>query len=273
MPFRSRRRSSRRFVRTSRRRISFKRRRHARRGGRRSLAIRDFKSVAREFLWGSISVATGTTPTPNIVTPGQSLPFAPVVGVANGWQLGINTKFKLTDMPASFVTYVREFDYFKIVNVTLKFKPRWNNVNMVNVGTSANGPTTAPRCFFHTQHDEQRIELEVPASSDDIMKYPDHTIYDLSQQRMYHLKPNTMMTTSSTAGSIASSFLTPGFRKWQSTLLNSAGSPGFTDPDYYGLQAWLEWQNPPEASPTPGENEAVIDIFATYTVQMKEHHE
>lgn len=177
-------------------------------------------------------------------------------------------------MPATFITYVREFDYFKINKITLKFKPRWDNVNMGTAATLT-GPLSAPRLYMHTQHDNERVDLEVPTSGDDIMKYPHHTIYDLTKQRMYHFKPNTMMTSTTQGGSTGpgTSALTPGYSKWQSTIFNSAGIPAFTDPDYLGIQAWYEWQNPPLTNTTPGNNDSVIDIYATYTVCMKEHHE
>lgn len=270
MPFRSRRRGSRRSGPKSRMSRGRSTRRTTRgRRGLRSQAIRDYKCVTREFLWGSISVVSGATPTPTIVTPAQTVPFVPATGVANGWQLGVNHLFHLTDMPASFVTYAREFDYFKIKGITLKFKPRWDNVNMGTAATLT-GPLSAPRVYAHSQHDQTRINSEIPTSGDDIMRYPTHTIYDLTKQRMYHLKPNTMVATATGSTDIVPYSFTPGYNKWQSTVSNG---DVFTDPTYFGIQTWMEWQNPPLTNTTPGNNDSVIDIYATYTVCMKEHHE
>jgi len=110
-----------------------------------------------------------------------------------------------------------------------------------------------------TVHDVAEL-ANTPASKNDLLKQENHTIYDLTQQRMYHIKPNTTVAIENADGTQSSNQIQ--WNKWQ----NSAGLGAATDQTtWQGLQLWMEWYNP-----TPGQ---LIDIYATYTVSMRKLQE
>lgn len=274
-------RSRRRNVKTMRK--TFKRASRPRRGRRSSRAVNIRKAhtkMTREFLWGSLYLAQdGTTASPYIATPDNlgsqtASPLVKVSGSVATYALGNSQAFSLQDLPPGDVDLVRMFNFYKVDSVTLKFKPRWNNTgqDVSNAeGAMDGGGGGAPRLYMHTQRDAFKIANDTP-TLDYILAYGDHTIYDLSKQRLYHIKPSTTQSAAFNQGGSyigANATERPTFGKWFAT---STGTTLATNEiQYLGLQYFIEWENPPlptvvSATTTIGTQ---IDIFATYTISMK----
>jgi len=131
--------------------------------------------------------------------------------------------------------------------------------NQAQTGANISFTTNAPRLFMSTVHDVAEL-ANTPTGKNDLLKQENHTIYDLTQQRMYHLKPNTTVAVENADGTQSSNQIQ--WNKWQ----NSAGLGLATaQTTWQGLQLWMEWYNP-----TPGQ---FIDIYATYTVSMRKLQE
>lgn len=148
------------------------------------------------------------------------------------------------------------------MQIALKFKPRTTCIDNSGVIASAGAsPTsfTAPRLFLTTNHDVDELAI-VPTSKNDILKQENHTIYDLSTQRMYHLKPSTSVLVENAAGGSSSNQIQ--WNQWQSNAVTGGATAQTL---FQGLQCWMEWYTPIPA--------VVIDIYATYTVSMRKLQE
>lgn len=148
------------------------------------------------------------------------------------------------------------------MQIALKFKPRTTCIDSSGVIATGGGAPisfTAPRLFLSTNHDVDELAT-VPTSKNDILKQENHTIYDLSSQRMYHLKPSTSVLVEN-AGSTSSSNQIQ-WNQWQSNAVTGGAS---VQTLYQGLQCWMEWYTPIPST--------VIDIYATYTVSMRKLQE
>lgn len=293
MAFRSRRKfRSRRRASTKRRtaksygKRGFKNRsaRKSRGGSSRNIA-RAPHTTTREFEWGSIACNwTGTAGELNFNQPDNlggiiTTPFALQSGTASTYVLGTSASFGLEDLPATFVDFVRNFNFYKIDKISLKFKPRWNTTGQdVNQNTSTLGAESgggAPRLYIHTQNDPFKINNEVIASGDNILRYGSHTMYDLTKQRLYHLKPSVSLA----AMDQANNTILPGvgvantmaYNRWIDTSFGTAVAAN--EAVYQGIQMWMEWENPPIPTGGTAGDHTIIDVFATYTVSMKQLEE
>lgn len=138
------------------------------------------------------------------------------------------------------------------------------------VGTTASGFMSSPRMFLNTEHDYNELSGAAPTNKDTILANQKHTVYDLTKQRLYHLKPSTSRAMLVQAGPPpVFEFNSVDYDVWNSTA--GLGELGHQS-RYLGLQAWIEWENPPPGAAT-GTNSLVLDIYATYTVSMKKLQE
>lgn len=249
------------------------------------------KKVIREFHWGSIdNFQNGTTSVIQFVQPGnlnsggqpvkQATTLPLLSGTAATYGVGLAAQFSLNDLPATFQAFIRQFNFYRLETVTLKFKPRWNNtgqdtLGLVDATQGAGGG--APRLYLHTQHDYNKIVNETIADGEDILKYSTHTIMDLNKEKLYHIKPSVTFGASTNNGSGPGGTGTgnaPAYRKWIDSSI-AVPTTGQNEVVHDGLQLWLEWENPPLVTVTADTTSTgtVIDIFATYTFSVKELEE
>lgn len=258
------------------------------------------EKFSREFLWGSIETfQDGATPGTNGVRfrqpgnvnasslPTQILtPFTPVSGSAGLLALGASANFSVNDMPASAQAFVRQFNFYKLKSVTLRFKPRWNNTGQDTTqqddgaATLLAGGGGAPRLYLHTQHDANKVMNEPILFPDDILKFSDHTVYDLTQQRRYHIKPSvTLGAYGNNVGPGTQPLITganaPKFNQWIDSSAGAQYPTASTNDNeilHQGVQIYMEWENPPlptVVAPPPGTVGALIIIYATYVFELK----
>lgn len=153
------------------------------------------------------------------------------------------------------------------MQIALKFKPRWSCVTTGPTGQPSAGgagnpvQATSPRLFLATIHDA--LELSAPTGKEDILKQQRHSVFDLTEQKMFHLKPSTTdYVLSKGAAAVPNGIV---YDKWMTT---QAGVLPADASAYQGLNIWCEWEQPPSNDGT-----VVIDIYATYTVSMKQLQE
>lgn len=234
-------------------------------------------TTTREFIWGNFSI-NGTSlqfVKPDNIggTINTTIPL--ISGTVALYGNGFGASFSINDLPAAELAVIRNFNFYKLDSVTLKFKPRWNNTGqdtnvfgLASGGPVLNGGGGAPRLYLHTQHDGNKVANESITGPDSILRYGTHTLYDLSGQRLYHIKPSTTNTMQISGGATSVTYQAPVFNKWMDTS-NGAGSAG-AEVKYNGLQMWAEWENPPLQASATGLVSTVVDVYATYTVSMKQ---
>lgn len=105
---------------------------YARRAGRsRSLMAPLAITRAREFMWGSLIVSTSAAGIVSGVTFNQPNNLGSTTGTAmsvvtQNFTLGAVAEFSLLDMPASFVSFVQQFENYKIDKVSKSHMPLYN---------------------------------------------------------------------------------------------------------------------------------------------------
>lgn len=238
-------------------------------------------TTTREFIWGNFSINGNTLQftQPDNVGGAITTTIPLITGSVALYGNGFSANFSIQDLPTAELAVIRNFNFYKLDSVTLKFKPRWNNTGqdtsvIDTTGTGVvGGGGGAPRLYLHTQHDTNKVANEAITGPDSILRYGTHTLYDLTGQRLYHIKPSTAMASAnvtqaavnpSNTGTLAN---TPTFGRWIDSSFGSASSA--SEVSYDGLQMWAEWENPPLQATATGLISTVVDVFATYTVSMK----
>lgn len=232
---------------------------------------------SREFIWGGFQVsgtAGAASPTQvALATPNNlgatTVTLFSVPAGSNVWNAGTGHSFSIWDLPAEALAFIQIFEQYRITGITLKIKPLHLATSSTQVVT-AGGTTTQIipsgrlRMFIARVHDPE--EVSAPTSIDDVLRYDTHQIIDLTDTKLIRIIPSTTGMVLDQAGDAVPG--PPQYGKWNSvgtTLTNT------TSQLYEGLKVWWEWENPPVTYVGVANAQSFpVEIFATYTVEVKE---